>query len=62
MIAPIFVGFVWISLDEFGRSAGRLASQLGRTRDETTSLTLRSIALKFTDVLLRVKLKAELLN
>ena len=44
--------------------AGARAVSLRNWRDEgeTMSFTLRSIALQFADVLLRVKLKAELLN
>lgn len=50
-------------MDEFGWRAGRLPSpvrliQLGAKRKPK----LRSIALQFADVLLRVKLKAKLLN
>jgi hypothetical protein len=44
--------------------AGARAVSLRNWLDEgeTMSFTLRSIALQFADVLLRVKLKAELLN
>ena len=53
-----FLGFPWTNLT----GARTVSLRNWRDEGETMSFTLRSIALQFADVLLRVKLEAELLN